>query len=53
MLAMGLGCYKWYVNENAGPQWGWIVRSHTGLREKRNILYKGVKPLPREANGDT
>ena len=33
----------WCASEDAGPQEGWIVRSHIGWRGKRNILYKGVK----------
>ena len=36
------------TSEDAGPQEGWIVRSHIGWRGERNILYKGVewKTLP-------
>ena len=34
------------ANEDAGFQRGWIVRSHIGWREERNILYKGVETSP-------
>ena len=34
------------ANEDAGPQRGWIVRSHIDRRGERNILYKGVKTSP-------
>ena len=29
--------------KNAGSTKGWIVRSHIGWREERNILYKSVE----------
>ena len=29
-----------------GLEGRWIVRSHNGWREKRNILYKGVETSP-------
>ena len=34
------------ANEDVGPPWGWIVRSHIGWRGKQNIPYKGVKISP-------
>ena len=35
----------WCVNEDAGPERGWILRSHIGWRGEWSILYKGGKPL--------
>ena len=53
LLAMGLGCYKWYQGQSPGGvlatlglQEGWIVRSYIGWRGERNILYKGVETSP-------
>ena len=31
------------ASEDAGPQGGWIVRSHIGWREELNIPYKGME----------
>ena len=33
-------------SEDAGLPRGWIVRSHIGWREERNISYKGVETSP-------
>ena len=37
---------KQYVSEDAGPQGGWIVRSHIGWRGEQSIPYKGVETSP-------
>ena len=34
------------ASEDAGPQGGWIVRSHIGWRRERSIPYKGVETSP-------
>ena len=31
------------ATEDAGPQGGWIVRSHFGWRGEQSIPYKGVE----------
>ena len=54
LLAVGLGCYKWYQSqtpssvpsEDVGLPRGWIVRSHIGRREERSTPYKGVETYP-------
>ena len=33
-----------------GPQGGWIVKSHIGWREERNIPYKGVETSPQQTH---
>ena len=34
-------------SEDAGPEGGWIVRSHIGWGGERNIFYKCVETSPR------
>ena len=34
------------ANEDAGPEVGWIVRSHIDWGGERNTLYKGVETFP-------
>ena len=36
-----------------GTEGGWIVRSHIGWREERNILYKGVETSPKQTRFKT
>ena len=36
----------WCASEETGSSRGWIVKSHIGWREERNIPYKGVETSP-------
>ena len=53
-MRVGLGCYKWYqsrspdrcASKDAGPQGGWIVKSHICWRGERSGLYKAVDTSP-------
>ena len=34
------------VNEDAGPEWGWIVMSHIGWGGEQTTIYKSVETFP-------